>query len=480
MFASILGAFQLLILILFIVGTDYDSTATTVPTVTHYPFFQDVNAMIFIGFGFLMAAVSRYAWGATGLAFMLAALTVQWAILVSSFWHTIVSGDALSTIHLSIVSLIGGDFAAGAVLISFGAVLGRCSPTQLLVMAIVEVVVFGLNEAIGVVAFSAVDMGGSMFVHTFGAYFGVACSMVLGNATSISKKSRTGKQDAPGTSKHAGTFAMIGTLVLWIYWPSFNGALASGAQQHRVIINTTLSLCGSCIAAFIASRLLRGGKFDMEDIQNATLAGGVAVGSSADLIIQPGPAILIGMIAGFLSVAGFSAIGPFLRRTIGLDDTMGVHYLHGIPGIMGGIAGAVSASLASESVYGEEIGTIFSARAGSDPRSASDQGWFQAGALGVTLAIALVGGALTGLLMRLPVFGPVGATAETPTMGAAQFEDEPFWVMDELDHSDPNTPYTDFVAAQKAAGDGDPKQKLAPRSASVAATVEIAAGGELA
>jgi ammonium transporter Rh len=39
-----------------------------------------------------------------------------------------------------------------------------------------EMIWYGLNEAIGLSVFKATDMGGSMLVHTFGAYFGVgAC-----------------------------------------------------------------------------------------------------------------------------------------------------------------------------------------------------------------------------------------------------------------------------------------------------------------
>ena len=60
----------------------------------------------------------------------------------------------------------------------------------------------------------------------------------------------------------------------------------------------------------------------MVSIQNATLAGGVAVGSSADLVIQPFGAILIGMAAGFISVFGYVTIQPKLAE-FGLDDTCG-------------------------------------------------------------------------------------------------------------------------------------------------------------
>ena len=43
-------------------------------------------------------------------------------------------------------------------------------------------------------------------------------------------------------------------------------------------------------------------------IQNATLAGGVAVGSVANMVIQPWGALLIGFLAGFISVVGYKFI----------------------------------------------------------------------------------------------------------------------------------------------------------------------------
>ena len=65
---------------------------------------------------------------------------------------------------------------------------------------------------------------------------------------------------------------------------------------------------------------------------------------ASDLVIGPWGALTTGMAAGLLSVMGYTYIQPYLARTIGLDDTCGVHNLHGMPGVMGGIAGIISAA----------------------------------------------------------------------------------------------------------------------------------------
>lgn len=49
------------------------------------------------------------------------------------------------------------------VLISFGAVLGRLHPMQLLVMAMCEVVVFAVNIHIGFKYFKAIDAGSGKY-----------------------------------------------------------------------------------------------------------------------------------------------------------------------------------------------------------------------------------------------------------------------------------------------------------------------------
>jgi ammonium transporter Rh len=84
--------------------------------------------------------------------------------------------------------------------------------------------------------------------------------------------------------------AMVGTLFLFLYWPSFNAALASVPQdgplspteaqassQFLSIVNTLLSLLGSTIATFAISALTGHGRLNMMHVQNSSLAGGVAM-----------------------------------------------------------------------------------------------------------------------------------------------------------------------------------------------------------
>lgn len=52
----------------------------------------------------------------------------------------------------------------------------------------------------------------------------------------------------------------------------------------RVVVNTVMALTASCAGAFATSALFHEGKFDMEDVLNATLAGGVIIGASCDMV----------------------------------------------------------------------------------------------------------------------------------------------------------------------------------------------------
>lgn len=157
----------------------------------------------------------------------------------------------------------------------------------------------------------------------------------------------------------------------------------------------------------------------MIDIQNATLAGGVAMGTCADMGIHPGFALLIGAISGIISVFGFailqvcffpfSILSPsrasiyvsvqgFLENRFRLHDTCGVLNLHGIPGLIGAFSGVIaSAAYGTGSDYHlSQLSYIFAKR---PDRSASKQAEMQLAFIFITLGISIASGAFTGFLL---------------------------------------------------------------------------------
>uniref|UniRef100_A0AAX7U0H8 Ammonium transporter AmtB-like domain-containing protein n=1 Tax=Astatotilapia calliptera TaxID=8154 RepID=A0AAX7U0H8_ASTCA len=375
-----------------------------------YPSFQDVHVMIFIGFGFLMTFLQRYGFSSVGFNFLIAALALQWATLMQGFFHGMQGGK----IHVGVESMINADFCTGSVLISFGAVLGKTSPVQLLVMAVFEVTLFAVNEFILLSLLGTRDAGGSMTIHTFGAYFGLMVARVLYRPELDKSKHKN------SSVYHSDMFAMIGTLYLWMFWPSFNSAItAHGDDQHRTALNTYYSLAACTLSTYAMSALTADdGKLDMVHIQNAALAGGVAAGTAGEMMLTPFGSMIVGFLAGIISVLGYKYLSPILESKLKIQDTCGVHNLHGMPGVMGAIVGAVTASLATKEIYGDGLKDVFPMVA-PDGRSASSQGGIQAISLAVTLGMALVGGLLVGFIMKLPIYG-------APS-DASCFEDSIYW-----------------------------------------------------
>ena len=402
-FVIVAIVFQIILLILYSVSTDY--TPGTIPVIPldedygsqpfyFYSMFQDVHAMMFIGFGFLMTFLRKYGFGALGFNFLICAYGIQWGMYI---FHTIPwwFGENVDGFRLTAYKLIDGDIATAVVLISFGALLGRTNPAQLLIICFFELIFWAINFYICVEYLGIVDVGGSIVVHTFGAYFGLAVSFII--------KPPSNENDNK-SMYHSDMFSMIGTLFLWLYWPSFNGYFANREYyfMDRAYINTVLGLCGSTTATFITSRIVKNGKFDMVHIQNATLAGGVAVGAAADLYMHPGGVIAVGIIAGIISVIGYEYLSDFLSNKLKIADTCGVHNLHGMPGILGGIVSALTLVLADGT--GVYVDKTDEENYPFGDYTLSQQASFQIVAVLVTLSFAIIGGLMVGFIIKFMKF----------------------------------------------------------------------------
>ncbi|MCX5685090.1 MAG: ammonium transporter, partial [Planctomycetota bacterium] len=132
-------------------------------------------------------------------------------------------------------------------------------------------------------------------------------------------------------------FSLLGSMVLWVFWPSFCAAMVAPGDVPHTAVNVILALCGSTLATYFATVGLRR-KISPADIANATLAGGVAIGA---LCARPdffAGSFVIGLAAGALSAFGFAVIQNRLQAVLRKTDTCGVLYLHGLPGLLGGLA----------------------------------------------------------------------------------------------------------------------------------------------
>jgi len=284
--------------------------------VSQYNFVIHILAMLLVGFGFLMVFVRRYGFGATTGTYLVVAVGLPLYILLRANG---IMGHAIAP--NTVQALMFAEFAVAAALIAMGAVLGRLRVFQYALLAIFLIPAYLMNEYLvldGALGFTKgfQDTAGSVIIHAFGAYFGLGLSIAL---TTELQRSQPIESDAT-----SDRFAMLGSMVLWLFWPSFAAAIVPFEEMPQTVVNTVLALCGATISTYFLSSYFHKGKTSMVDMANAALAGGVAIGSTVN-IVSPSGAFGIGLLAGAVCVIGYVFIQP------------GVHNLHGMPGILGAL-----------------------------------------------------------------------------------------------------------------------------------------------
>ncbi len=306
-----------------------DALTVSLRQVEQYNFSIHILAMLLVGFGFLMVFVKKYGYGATTGTFLTVATGMPLYLFLRS--TGVISIGAIPPDNIAVLLL--AEFAAAAALIAMGAVLGRLRVYQYALVGAFAVAGYMVNEwlvldgGLGITK-GFVDAAGSIVIHSFGAYFGIGLALALTSQASRSK--------AIASDETSDRFAMLGSMVLWIFWPSFCSAVVSHEQMPLTAINTILALCGATVMTCAASMLLRKGKVSISDMANAALAGGVAIGATCNRVSALG-AFGVGLAAGALCVIGYVVIQPRMQSLLKIVDTCGVHNLHGMPGLLGGV-----------------------------------------------------------------------------------------------------------------------------------------------
>ena len=175
-----------------------------------------IMAMLLVGFGFLMVFVKKYGRSAVTATYLLVSVAIPVYFLINGL------GVFGKPEGVEIDKLILAEFAAASLLICAGAVLGRLKMGQYLVLGVLFIFCYMLNEwvvlkgGLGLIAPGFADTGGSIVIHAFGALFGLGVILTMTTPREFSVEI-----ECDVTSDR---FSMLGSMVLWIFWPSFCAA----------------------------------------------------------------------------------------------------------------------------------------------------------------------------------------------------------------------------------------------------------------
>jgi ammonium transporter Rh len=279
---------------------------------------------------FLMLFIKKFEWGVCLATLLVAASTfISYGLIKEFIW-----GDPWDQTFI-----LMGVIAAITAVIAIGVFLGTVKMWQYLLagvmfgpsFAIVEWFMFTFLEGV-------VDPGGSILVHMMAAYWGWGVILTLREKRSFA--------EPMNTTTHSISFVWLASMLLWVLWPSFVTALLPMNEVTWGMTTAYMAGMGAIISTYIFCMLWER-RVNPLIFTYAMLAGMVAIGSPL-LAVGPWGALLIGFVAGALSTTAFVKLQPWLAKTLGVLDVMGVHNLHGVGGWIGAlIAAAITAGMAN-------------------------------------------------------------------------------------------------------------------------------------
>jgi ammonium transporter, Amt family len=174
-----------------------------------------------------------------------------------------------------------------------------------------------------------IDFAGSTVVHSIGAWCALAGILVLGP--------RLGRYGSDGRPRlipgHNLSLVALGGFILWVGWFGFNAgsSLEVNVSLGLIALNTHLAAAAGALGAFLAQRSSSSPVL-LTTTVNGSLGGlvGITAGCAS---MQPGFAVVTGLVAGFVVVFGMR-----LLDRLQLDDVVGAVPVHGFAGVWGTVA----------------------------------------------------------------------------------------------------------------------------------------------
>jgi Amt family ammonium transporter len=227
-------------------------------------------------------------------------------------------------------ALITGAFADR---MKFSALLIFMTLWSLLVYAPIAHWVWHPNGWIGAGVFGlpgAADFAGGTVVHINAGIAGLVCALVLGRRVGYGQDNM-----AP----YNLAYAVVGASLLWVGWFGFNAgsAVGAGGRAGMAMTVTQIATAAAALAWAFAEWMAKGKPSVLGAISGA-VAGLVAITPASGFVL-PGPALIIGIVAG---VVCFWAATSF-KHMLGYDDSLDAFGVHGVGGMIGALLTGVFA-----------------------------------------------------------------------------------------------------------------------------------------
>ena len=140
-------------------------------------------------------------------------------------------------------------------------------------------------------------------------------------------------------SPHNLGYAVIGASLLWVGWFGFNAGSALGAGGRAgMAMAATQVATGAAALGWLFAEWVTKGKPSVLGVISGAVAGLVAITPASGFVL-PGPALIIGLVAGV--VCFWSA--TTLKHMLGYDDSLDAFGVHGVGGIVGALLTGVFA-----------------------------------------------------------------------------------------------------------------------------------------
>jgi ammonia channel protein AmtB len=232
-----------------------------------------------------------------------------------------------------------------------------------------------------------------MIVFGYGATFSLVFSFILG------------KKIVPYTSieegYRSGSFAFLGSFLLWVCWPVFNCCLYASTtfECNLMITNTIFAMAGSTMAMAGMTAFYKEG-ISMMVMHRAAVVGGVAIGCSAQIAYYPAIAIGIGFATGIGTFFSLRHLQGRFEMAWGLLDTCGTLSFGVLPSVMGAICSCLLLMAYDRNGADDKVYSLSDPNGVFSPKlDLQRKGGYQAGAAFVAMGIGVFIALITGFLI---------------------------------------------------------------------------------